>query len=207
MQATRPTLANYIPEVVAPGGILLRRGEQSRYVLFLDFGRVATSVDGNDGVVHQLGFLEGPSWLEASAAVLSMPCAVDAIAQTEVQVRRVPLKEFLANLRGCEAGCHAMLTDVSKAHRQQTDVAISRLVKDANARCAEWLLGQARPNSNGTHSVKLQLTKRLLAAQLGIAPETLSRVFRSLRDGRLISGSGRVVNLVDLSGLRSTAGL
>ena len=43
--------------------------------------------------------------------------------------------------------------------------------------------------------------------QLGIAPETLSRVLRHLRERSLISGSGRIVNLVDPGGLRSLAGV
>ena len=56
-------------------------------------------------------------------------------------------------------------------------------------------------------SVQLQQHKWLIAAQLGIAPETLSRVFRHLRERSLISGLGRTVNLIDPSGLRSLAGV
>ena len=52
----------------------------------------------------------------------------------------------------------------------------------------------------------LRQRKRLIAAQLGIAPETLSRVLRQLRERSLISGSGRVLNLLDLNGLRALAG-
>ena len=58
----------------------------------------------------------------------------------------------------------------------------------------------------GTQSVLLRQRKRLIAAQLGIAPETLSRVLRQLRERSLISGSGRVLNLLDLNGLRALAG-
>jgi hypothetical protein len=42
---------------------------------------------------------------------------------------------------------------------------------------------------------------------LGIAPETLSRVLRHLRERSMISGSGRLLNLVDPSGLKSLAGV
>ncbi len=55
--------------------------------------------------------------------------------------------------------------------------------------------------------MQLLQRKRLIAAQLGIAPETLSRVLRNLRERSLISGSGRTVNLVDPPGLRSLAGV
>ncbi len=93
------------------------------------------------------------------------------------------------------------------AHRQQSELAVSRLAKDAEARCAEWLLAHAQTSAQGSVAVMLNQRKRLIAAQLGIAPETLSRVLRHLRERSLISGSGRVVNLVDPGGLRSLAGV
>lgn len=100
-----------------------------------------------------------------------------------------------------------MLRDVAAAHWQQAELTVSRLAKDAEARCAEWLLRHAQTSAQGAVAVMLQQRKRLIAAQLGIAPETLSRVLRHLRERSLISGSGRVVNLVDPGGLRSLAGV
>lgn len=151
--------------------------------------------------------VEGPAWLEANAAVLDLPSAMDAIAETSVVLRRVPLAEFRAALTGGSPAVSAVLADVARAHRQQTELAVSRLAKDAEARCAEWLLRHAESSDKGVCSVQLQQRKRLIAAQLGIAPETLSRVLRHLRERSLISGSGRTVNLVDPSGLRSLAGV
>jgi CRP-like cAMP-binding protein len=81
------------------------------------------------------------------------------------------------------------------------------MARDAESRCAEWLLRHAQPGESGTMAVQLQQRKRSIAAQLGIAPETLSRVLRHLRERSLISGSGRILNLVDLSGLKSLAGV
>ena len=44
-----------------------------------------------DVMEHQLGVLEGPCWLEASWAVLDLLPAVDAVADTDVVLRRVPM--------------------------------------------------------------------------------------------------------------------
>ena len=157
---------------------------------------------------HQLGVVEGPFWLEATAAVLGLPSVVDAVAETPVTVRRVPLDTFRAGLQALPKSAQAVLHDVAQAHRQQTELAVSRLAKDAEARCAEWLLRHAEPaGESGCMAVLLRQRKRMIAAQLGIAPETLSRVLRHLRERSLISGSGRVVNLVDPNGLRSLAGV
>jgi len=163
--------------------------------------------DANTGTVeHQLGVVQGPCWLEATAAVLNMPSAVDAVAQTAVQYHRLPLKDFKATVNSGTPDVRNLLQDIARAHRQQTELTVSRLAKDAESRCAEWLLSQAKTSELGGCTVQLLQRKRAIAAQLGIAPETLSRVLRHLRELRLISGSGRVVDLVDPVGLRTLAG-
>lgn len=212
--------STYPAQSVAPGAALLRRGVAAGVAVFIESGRVVLGVasaadlalthgdaDAAQAMEHQFGVVEGPAWLEANAAVLDLPSAVDAVAETDVVLRRVPLDEFRASLTGSTLAALAILNDVARAHRQQIELAVSRLSKDAEARCAEWLLRHAESTDKGVCSVKLQQRKRLIAAQLGIAPETLSRVLRHLRERSLISGSGRIVNLVDPGGLRSLAGV
>lgn len=79
-------------------------------------------------------------------------------------------------------------------------------ILDAEARCAEGLLRHAETGTDGACSVRLQQCKRMFAAQRGIAPETLSRVLRHLRERSLISGTGRLVQLVDVPGLQTLSG-
>jgi CRP-like cAMP-binding protein len=212
-------ISEFPTQSVSAGTALLRRSVPAGVAVFIESGRVALGIaaaevlhPGTDQPVaqameHQLGVVEGPAWLEANAAVLNLPSAMDAMAETAVLLRRIPLREFRAALSGGSVAALAVLTDVARAHRQQTELAVSRLAKDAEARCAEWLLRHAESSDKGVCSVKLQLRKRLIAAQLGIAPETLSRVLRHLRERSLISGTGRIVNLVDPGGLRSLAGV
>ncbi len=193
-------------QTVASGVTLLRRAETPHWVTYLESGRVGLGVLTGDVLEHQLGVLEGPVWLEASTAVLNLPSAVDAVSQTEVCLRRVPLSEFRQSLCSLNSSAQTVLHDVAQAHRQQTEMAVSRLAKDAEARCAEWLLRHAEAGEGGAMAVPLTQRKRLIAAQLGIAPETLSRVLRHLRERNLISGSGRVLNLMDPNALRALSG-
>ena len=202
------TLAPSTEQQVAPrGAVLLRRAESSPWVVYLESGRVILGVMDGDTMEHQLGVVQGPCWLEATSAVLNLPHAVDAVADTEVSLRRVPLPDFRRSLEAMPATVQNVLHDVAEAHRQQTELAVSRLAKDAEARCAEWLLRHAQAGEKGALAVLLQQRKRSIAAQLGIAPETFSRVLRHLRERSLISGSGRILNLVDPGGLRSLAGI
>jgi CRP-like cAMP-binding protein len=218
MLANNSTLFQHLAtETSRAGTVLLRRSSMADAAFFIESGRVALGIvspvppvagaPSGNGLEHQIGVVQGPAWLEANAAVLNLPSAMDAVAETDVVLRRVPLTEFRNALTGGSPAMHAVLADVARAHRQQTELAVSRLSKDAEARCAEWLLRHAENSDKGVCSVQLQQRKRLIAAQLGIAPETLSRVLRHLRERSLISGSGRTVNLVDPSGLRSLAGV
>lgn len=213
-------ISAYPIQTVFPGTALLRRAEPAGMAVFIESGRVVLGIAAAEEALapgadaapakameHQLGVVVGPSWLEANASVLELPSAMDAVAETEVILRRIPLKDFKASLANGTLAVQAVLNDMARAHRQQTELAVSRLAKDAEARCAEWLLRHAESSDKGVCSVRLQLRKRMIAAQLGIAPETLSRVLRHLRERCLISGSGRVVNLVDPGGLRSLAGV
>lgn len=194
-------------QTAARGAILIKRAVASPWVGYLESGRVTLGVLDGDTMEHQLGVVEGPCWLEATSAVLNLPHAVDAMADTDVSMRRVPLADFRRALAAMPAAAQDVLHDVAMAHRQQTELAVSRLAKDAEARCAEWLLRHAQTGEKGAMAVLLQQRKRSIAAQLGIAPETLSRVLRHLRERSLISGSGRILNLVDPGGLRSLAGV
>ena len=190
------------------GTVLLRRGQAAAKALHLISGRVALGVIENGVMVHQLGTVEGPFWLEAAAAMLGLTHAVDALAESPVTIQTMPLGQFKSHLKNLPEPVRTLMLDLAKAQRQQTEVAVSRLAKDADARFAEWLLRHAEPaDSEGSLAVILHDRKRLIAAQLGIAPETFSRVLKHLRDRKLISGGGRVLNLLDPMGLQSLAGI
>ena len=203
------------------GSFLLRRGVPLDAVLWLEQGMVVLGVaaeklpaklpeevqTSTEGLMeHQLGLARGPVWLQAYAAVLDVTPAMDAMAQTDVSVRNVPLAEFQACVAANQAAASELLRGIAQAHAQQTALAVSRLAKDAQARFAQWLLRQAEFSEKAGARVQLQQRKRAIAAQLGIAPETLSRVLRHLREDQLISGSGSMVRLVNPGGLRELAG-
>ncbi len=194
-------------QTISRGQILLRRGVVTPWVSYIESGRVALGITEGGAMTHQIGVLEGPCWLDASSVVLNLPHLVDAVADSAVQLRSVNMADFSQAIANMAESAQAVLTDVSMAHRKQTEFAVSRLAKDAEARCAEWLLSHAHPSDQGLMAVELKQRKRSIAAQLGIAPETFSRVLRHLREQSLISGSGRVLNLLNPSGLRSLAGI
>lgn len=191
-----------------PGTILVRRGGPVDGIVHVLQGKVALGVLLDGQMAHQLGAVEGPFWLEVASALLGLPHAVDVIAETEVQLQHVSVPDFLAQVQTLPATAQSLLMDMARSQRQQTELAVSRLAKDADARCAEWLLRHAEPDDLlGGLAVTLRDRKRSIAAQLGIAPETFSRVLRHLRERQLISGGGRVLGLPNPQALRELAGV
>lgn len=208
MQVTSLLLSSD-PVALAPAGtVLLHRGDAAKRIVHLAQGRVVLGVLVDGLMAHPLGVVEGPFWLEAASALLSLPHAIDAVAETDVQVQSVSRLDFLAEVQALSPTLQSVLMDLARAQRQQTETAFSRTAKDADARCAEWLWRHAEPvGSGGGWAVQFTERKRTIAAQLGMAPETLSRVLRHLRELELISGGGRLMGLPNLQALRELAGV
>ena len=192
----------------AAGTVLLHRGDAVDRIAHVLQGRVVLGIMLDGQMTHQLGVVEGPVWLEAASGLLGLPHVVDAVAETEVHLQQVSVSDFVAEVQVLPEASHNLLMDMARSQRQQTELAVSRLAKDADARCAEWLLRHAEPvDLTGSLAVKLTERKRTIAGQLGIAPETFSRVLRHLRERQLISGGGRVLGLPNPQALRELAGV
>lgn len=193
-------------QVAAAGDVLRHRHQTLDTAVHLERGRVLLGVCERGQMRHQLGVVEAPFWLDAASALLGEPCAVDMVAQTQVQLRHLPVEVFRSHCEALPPAAQALLRDMATGYLQQSGLAVSRLAQDAQARCAQWLLQNAEPDTGGAMSVTLHQRKRLIAAQLGIAPETFSRVMRHLREHGLVAGTGNVLRLPQPMALQSVAG-
>ena len=182
-------------DVLPAGSLLCARNERATSVLHLDSGRVLLGVREGELLRHQLGTVEGPCWLDVAPALLGQPSVADLVADTTVQVRRVGRSELVRAVATLPQAVQDLLRDLAWSSYQQTELAVSRLAQDAEARCAQWLLRHAHHDGSGALRVTLHQRKRTIAAQLGIAPETFSRILRHLREHGLIAGTGNVLNL------------
>lgn len=199
---------NYQTVTRPAGTVLHRRDCTPEAVHYLLRGRTAVGLlDDKGRLAHQLGWMEDRGWLNLGCAVLGRTPVLDMVAETTVELQLVPRQEFRDALDDLPQATRALLLDLAHANVQQAQMAISRLGKDAEARLAEWLLAQAQPAQDLSSRLVVLLTerKRNIAAQLGIAPETLSRMLRQLRERQLISGKGRQLNLININALQALA--
>lgn len=188
------------------GALLRARAMRCEDVLYLDSGRVALGIrEPQGGLRHRLGSVVGPAWLDAAFVLRGRSCSLDMVAEGAVQLRRVPLRTFEAGLKDLPPLLRGLVDDMAQAYCEQTDLAISRLLQDAEGRCAQWLLQHAQTTPAGGQQVVLGERKRHIAAQLGIAPETFSRALGRLRDQGLIAGRGNLLQLPRPEALRELA--
>jgi CRP-like cAMP-binding protein len=152
--------------------------------------------------------LSGPAWLDLASAWRGGSHSHDMQAASDVVLMRVPRDAMLRLM-----GHHLELAPrLLQCLAQQIDYlqATTRdlLHKDAEARFAGWLVQRVGDLPRDTHTTVITLAerKRDIAAQLGVTPETLSRLQRALTRKGLIEVIGYSVRLVDLPRLRELAG-
>ena len=195
--------------VAERGAVLMNSRADTTHAVYVEAGRVVLGRLQQGHMAHNMGVVQGPLWLNAGCAVLGERPIADAVADTRVRLVCVPLPAFQSCMQTLPSAARAVLQDMARVHRLQIHMGISRAAKAAEARCAEWLLAHARSDgpASGAPAVELSQRKRMIAAQLGITPETFSRVLRQLRERHLISGTGRQLRLTDIDGLRACAGM
>ena len=193
-------------QVLKAGTVLFRRSEFPSNAVRLLEGSVVLGWMEGGAMQQHLGRVQGPCWL-----ILGSHHTLDALAESEVKICHWPLSWVRAQLQALPQTASEFLTDMAKVQLQQAELAGSRLVLGADARLAQWLLKHAEPvqaeapATERSWRVVFNDKKRQIAAQLGISPETFSRVLRQFREQCLISGSGRHLCLVNLAGLQDLA--
>ena len=78
-------------------------------------------------------------------------------------------------------------------------------LKDAEARCIHWLLRYfPDPEGDAPAEIRLEHPKRIIAAELNITSETLSRTLARLREKQLIRIIGKTILVLNPQRLEVT---
>ncbi len=115
------------------------------------------------------------------------------VAVTPAVVLQIGREAVLQALESCSELPRRMLGEM--AQRQfsiQQEMAADGCQSGAS-RVEEYLLRYAEPSRDGRALVDLPFPKLVMAARLGLTPETLSRIFREMSEAGLIQVQGRQV--------------
>jgi len=150
--------------------------------------------------------VRAPEWLDLSSAWLGGNYAQDARVLEKATVLFLPVAPLRPLLAREPALQQALMQALAQQVHRLTAATQELMHKGAEKRLAAWLLQHKRQGAvNGSALVQLSERKRDIAAQLAIAPETLSRMMRELKRKGLIEVQGYRVQLLDLPALQREA--
>jgi CRP-like cAMP-binding protein len=186
-----------IPKHFDKGEYLFREGDRSEGFYIVQKGAInvhRVSAAGKEQVIHVFRPIE--SFAEATLAT-EEGYPADARATEPTTVLLVPKNEFVDLLRKRPDLALRMLGSMSQHLRVIVGLLDDLTLKDMETRLANWLLKRCpRPVSAHPVEIKLDRTKRVLAAEMGTTSETLSRTLAKFRDQKFLSVKGNTVVLL-----------
>ncbi|MBM4219883.1 MAG: Crp/Fnr family transcriptional regulator [Gammaproteobacteria bacterium] len=184
---------------LARGELLGRTGDAVPGLCVLESGSVTLSLGrGRARRVFRVvsagdTFLEAPA-LSGSHSPFEIRALGDAV------VRTVPIASILAALKRNPGFAHDLVSLV--ATRAMLGLRyLHGTTLPVAARVAQHLHSTARMSKSGAWQVVLPATKTILAEQLGMKKEALSRALRALSDAGLLAVTGRRIAVLDRAGL------
>lgn len=181
--------------------ILFNKGDTPHGIHVVVMGQIRLylpSTQGWEKVIH----MEGPGSTFGEAVVfLDKPYPVSAQATQESIVLLIGREALSRAIETSPLLCRKMLASLCvRLHELLADIE-SCTSRTSLQRVICFLLQQA-PQDGQAYEVALGTSKQTLAAQLNLAPETLSRVLTQLGQAGLIEVHGRTITVLDVQRLR-----
>lgn len=184
--------------------VLFRTGDRSESVYVICSGHIRAcvrSADGREVVLHVAGPGEAPGYLDL---VDDGPRSTDAVADDDATVIEIPVVVARATLVTNPEALMDLARELVGIVRVLDRKVGEFVLLDLPARLARAIL--ELPESNGV--VRFGGTQSDLAAQLGVARQSLNRALGGMQDQGLIevSGGGSRIEILDRSALAERAG-
>ena len=155
---------------------------------------------GKEAVIYV--FTKGESIAQAVAFTgQSYPAAAEAVS--DARIVRIPAAHVIKCIRDTPDVAIAMIASTSFHLHHLLEQVAQLKVQSAVQRVAEFLVSLC-PTGKGPFAIALPYDKVLIAARLGIKPESLSRVFATLRSAGVEVHALQVI-VHDVNALRRVA--
>lgn len=182
------------------GAVLFREHDPCEGVFVVASGGVRVYTLAADGRERTLHLVRPPhSFGEAALFMQGYPAFAEALDDAEVVlVPRGPFLRLLTEQPGLAAG---MFQSLSQWTHRLLDQLEAEAFLNARARVATWLLREQKRQGDAGARVKLLQSRKDIALQLGMAPETWSRIQGEFVERGLIRSAPRSVEILDRDGL------
>ena len=192
---------------LACGERLFSQGEPATAFFVVCEGSVKLFRDSAQGLEKIMRLVRsGHSFAESVLFSEPPRYPVHAEAVTASILAAVDREAYLALLRESFDSCRAVMAQMVKRIQAHWDEIEMLSLHGSEARVARYLLGlHASRGETSATPIRLPTRKVLIAAQLGLAPETLSRALHNLSENGLISVKASNVSIRNLEALRHRA--
>jgi len=219
-------------QVLPKGAVLFEEGAEANFVHLILSGSVGLTASAGkpDSTVVEI-FRDGELFV-APAAILELPYLVSAVVLADSRILFLPADNFRAALDAEPKLARAMVNVLARHWRLLVEQIKDLKLRQAAERLAAFLVAQAEAAggpaaaaagkpvgkegaapgapagsaSGGASTIALREPRNMLAARLGMTPESLSRAFAQLEAEGVVS-EGRAVHIADLARLRRYCGL
>jgi CRP/FNR family transcriptional activator FtrB len=198
--AMRVLLMGAFVQSLATGTRLFQQDDEVQFLHLVLSGRVSlvANVQGEKDTVIEI-FAAG-EMLVAPAAILELPYLVSAEVTAKARILLIPVESFRRAFEREPSVARAMAELLARHWRVLVRQIKDLKLRSADQRVAAYLLTLASERSGGA-SVTLPEPRSVVAARLGMTPESLSRAFARLRHLG-VSGRGRSVRIESIPQLR-----
>ncbi|HSN17201.1 MAG TPA: Crp/Fnr family transcriptional regulator [Gammaproteobacteria bacterium] len=185
------------------GERLFRRGDPAHAFYMVLSGKVKLyrlSPDGHEKIMRLL-----EPWQTFAESIMFMespryPVHAEAVEPATVAAFR--REAFTQLLQESFDTCRAVMAQMTQRIQAHWDEIEALALLNSRYRVVHYLLGLIPEGQKGPAVITLPTHKTLIAAQLALQPETLSRLFRSLNDEGLIEYEGDSVVVPNIDQLR-----
>jgi CRP/FNR family transcriptional regulator len=193
----QPIVEISTPKLLDKGQYLFHEGDAAVGFYIVQTGAVnvhRVNAAGKEQIIHI--FRPGESFAEAALAT-ERGYPADAQALESSQVLLIQKDGILAVLRRKPELAIRMLGAMSSHLRVLVGQLEDMTLKDVETRFANWLVKRCPdPRSEKPVQIELNMTKRVLAAELGTISETFSRLLAKFRADKLLSVKGRTLTVL-----------
>jgi CRP/FNR family transcriptional regulator, transcriptional activator FtrB len=185
---------------VASGAEMTRQGSMADAVHVILSGRVSLTAEGGGSKTVITTFGAGEMFV-TPAAILDLPYLVSARTTTRSRVLLIPSERFRRALQAEHALALMIVMQLARHWRLLLTQIQDLKLRSARERLVAFLLRQC-PSGKGRASFRLPNKRNVVAAELGMSPESLSRTFQQLR-ALGVDARGSQVVIADVARLAS----
>lgn len=187
----------------ARGANVVQRGARLPGVFALAYGSIKLSLRGEDCEERVVSLVSAGHTFGEAKALLGRLARSDAIALADSKLVVIPSAAILG-LMDREPRFARALVFVLADRTLDLLAEVEAATQRGAQRLATYIVSLADGNGNGDGgTVRLPVSKTLVAARLGVKKETLSRLLRELAGRGLIAVERREVRILDRTGLAS----